>query len=139
MSERSDPFGELERALEEMTRGFGGTITDPFGGSAPVDVRDEGDRYVLLADLPGVDPGDIDLQVCDGRRVDVAASRDESTDVAADRFVTRERRRESVDRSVALPEAVDESATEASYDAGVLTVSLPKRDGGGRGTDIPVE
>lgn len=141
MDRTSDPFGDLERLFDRMSQQFGGLEHSLGSGSVPVDIREEDDKFVLRADLPGIDPADIDLQVSDGRRVDISAEREEA--VEADerdergRFVTQERTIETFERTVSLPEAVDESATEAAYENGVLTVTLPKRSVE-ESTDIPV-
>jgi len=146
MSDRGgDPFDEIERVFDRMSRQF---ASGPFGGGGvPVDLRDEGDRFVLEADLPGFDAADIDLQVSDGRRVAITAEHTAPTEEEEERgepgpgsgqYVVRERHHESASRTVTVPEAVDEAGAEATYDAGVLRVTLPKRRGDGEGTDIPV-
>ena len=133
MTGPTDPFDEMERLFDQLTE-FGSAV----GGDVPVDVIDEGDAFVVVADLPGYGTEDIDVQLQDDRRLTVAATRE--TDRAAEEgdYVRRERGRQRVDRSVTLPEPVDEAATEASYENGVLTVRLGKQAAGGEGTDIPV-
>jgi len=133
MPGRDDPFGDIERLFEQMSSQLGGV-----GRSVPVDVVDEGDRFVLRADLPGYDADEIDLQVADGRQVHLEASHSTESEAAGDTYVTRERRQERSSRSVTLPDAVDESSTKASYNNGVLEVVLPKRDAEAGGTDIEV-
>lgn len=135
MSDREDPFAEIERVFETMTEQFGSGVA----GDVAVDLVDEGDRFVLVADLPGYETGDIDLQVSDGRTVHVEASREATRADREGSYLRRERRGKTASRTVTLPEAVDESATEAAYENGVLTVRLPKRTAAGaEGTDIPV-
>lgn len=143
MSDRStDPFEDLEELFDRMSQQFG-SAPGPFGDAGvPMDLREEDDRFVLEADLPGFEADDIDLRVSEAQRVTVSANRDgereTTTEPDAVRYVTRERHHESVSRTVTLPERVDEEATEAAYDAGVLTVSLPKRGADEGGTSIPV-
>jgi len=132
MSDR-DPFSEIERAFDVL----GGQL-DVGTGSVPTDIVDEGDRFVVRADLPGFDGDDIDVQLVENQRLTVTASRDEERTSGDGRYVQRERRRQSASRTVRLPEAVAESETSATYDDGVLTVTLPKAAGSGEGTDIPV-
>lgn len=138
MTDRNDPFDDLERMFDVMSRQLGGGVGDPFGGDVPVDLRETGDGYVLVADLPGYDPAAIDLTISDGQRVSLSASRERETETADGQFITHERHHETVSRTITLPEPVDEDATEAAYDAGVLTVRLPKREADEGGTDIPV-
>ncbi len=132
MTGPTDPFDEMERLFDQLTE-FGGAV----GGDVPVDVRDEGDAFVVLADLPGYAVDDIDVQLAEDRRLTLAASR-ETDHTGEANYVRRERPRGGTTRTVTLPEAVDEDATEASYDDGVLRVRLGKRTAGDEGTDIPV-
>ena len=132
MSDR-DPLSELERAIDVLGDQFGVTA-----GTVPTDIVDDGDAFVVRADLPGFDSDDIDVQLVENQRLTVSASREEETAHEDGQFVQRERRRQSASRTLALPEAVTESETSATYEEGVLTVTLPKATGSDEGTDIPV-
>ncbi|MBP1923383.1 HSP20 family protein [Halorubrum alkaliphilum] len=126
---RSNPFDEIEQF-------FGRT---PFAGagrdlrSADVDVAEYDDEVVVMADLPGFDREDIDVRADDGR-ITIRAERDaeradDSTPdtVENGRYLRRERRHESVTRSVDLRHDLVEADATATYHNGVLTVTLPKR------------
>ena len=133
MSDR-DPFSELERAFDLLGEQF-----TPNVGTVPTDVVDEGDAFVVHADLPGFDGDDIDVQLVENRKLTVSATHDEEREASDGRYVQRERHQRSARRTVSLPEAVEESETAARYEDGVLTVTLPKvTDGADEGTDIPV-
>jgi len=133
MSDR-DPLGEIERAFDVLGDQFGVAI-----GSVPVDIVDEGDSFVVHADLPGYDSDDIDVQLVENRQLTISASRGEESELSDGSYVKRERRTQSTSRTVTLPDAVEESETAANYDHGVLTVTLPKRTTeSDDGTDIPV-
>ncbi|MHB9287260.1 Hsp20/alpha crystallin family protein [Halobacteriales archaeon Cl-PHB] len=134
MSRRSDPFQEIERMFDQLTE-FGGGMGQ---ASVPVDVVDEGDAYTVTMDLPGYTSEDIDVQLSDARHLQVSASSEQSEESEGANYVTRERHSQSMGRTVALPEPVDETGTEATYTNGVLTVTLPKQEATGGGTDIPV-
>jgi len=112
--------------LERMSKQVEGGVVGFELGSIQVDVRDEGDRYVVLADLPGFEAEDVDLRLS-GRRLEIDAEREDTVDVEDTDYVKRERTRTSAKRSVRLPEEVDENEVSASLDEGVLTVTLPKR------------
>ncbi|PSP84555.1 heat-shock protein [Halobacteriales archaeon QS_6_64_34] len=129
MSDR-DPLGEIERAFDVLGDQFG-----VAAGTVPTDVLDDGDSFVVRADLPGYDSDDIDVQLSEGRTLTISAEQTEESD---GNFVQRERRSQSLSRSVTLPAAVTESETTASYEDGVLTVTLPKATSDEGGTDIPV-
>jgi len=152
---RRDPFDEIEELLERMGREFeelGGTLdgTPPevpgFPGARDVDVDviEDDESITVVADLPGFDADDVDVELRDDALV-IAGSREESTELdvadegeseseddagdAADgvRYHRRERRLQSVSRRVPIPQPVEADAATASFDAGVLTVALPKR------------
>jgi len=133
MSEKPQPFEELDELIERMNRQFGelsrtfDTGVDPVVADISVDVADTGDEIVVIADLPGFRESDIDLRA-DEESVTVEATA-ETEPVDEDATYHREERRHgSVSRRVSLPEAVDAAAASASYTNGVLTVTLPKRD-----------
>jgi HSP20 family protein len=130
----SDPFGEIERAFDVLTDQFGATL-----GAVPTDVVEADDEFVVRMDLPGFDSEDIEVKLVEDRKLSVTADHSDSTDTVDGQYITRERRRQSLSRTVRLPAAVEDDAT-ASYDDGVLSVHLPKvvEDEDGDGTDIPV-
>lgn len=139
MSSRN-PFDDLERMIDRMTRQFEGF--EPTAGGVSVDVVDRGDEFVVSADLPGYDREDIDVELSE-TTLRVSAERDEESDeereTEAGEYLRRERTRRSTSRSVRLPERVDEDATSATYEAGVLRVTLPKLRTSDEGTNIPIE
>jgi HSP20 family protein len=133
MSQRPDPFDELERLFDDLTDfGTGGVR------ATPVDVVDEGDAFVVVVDLPGFSTDDIEVQLDNERTLAVRATHEDSERFAQGTYVRRERRQESVDRTVTLPGVVDPDRTEATFDDGVLTVRLETETGDGEGTNIEV-
>jgi HSP20 family protein len=133
MSERSDPFDDIEELFDQLTQ-FGADA----GGDVPVDVKDEGDAFVVVADLPGYDTDDIDVQLDDEYTLSITATRTDSATSSDGDYVRQERHTEQVGRTVTLPGAVDADATEAAHENGVLTVRLGKATGEDEGTDIEV-
>ncbi|AAV47683.1 small heat shock protein [Haloarcula marismortui ATCC 43049] len=134
MSDR-DPFSEIERAFDMLGEQFGVDM-----GAIPVDVLDKGDAFLVHADLPGYDSEDIDVQLVEDRKLTISATSSQERESTDGQYVQRERRQQSLSRSVRLPEAVDDGETTASYDSGVLTVRLAKvgHNEDDDGTDIPV-
>jgi HSP20 family protein len=130
-----DTFEELERLLELMSGQFG-TDFD----AVPVDVADEGDAFAVVADLPGFDRDDVDVTLTDDTTLHLSAEHTEERErVEPRRWVQRERQSRTISRTITLPERVEEGGSQASYDNGVLTVRLPKKDADPEGgTDIPV-
>jgi len=83
-----------------------------------VDVREEEDKYILEADLPGLNEKEIDVKTEKGLLTEEEKKGE---------YLIRERRSSSFSRSFRLPEDVDKEKIEASYRNGVLTLELPKR------------
>ena len=137
----SDPFDDVEKLFDRLSSQF--DQLDPVdlglgGGHVPVDLYDEGDAFSLVADLAGFDGDDIELTLPDERSVRISAERSVGTDRDDDGVYVRQERSESVARTVSLPEPVEEGETSASFEAGVLTVTLPKREPDEDSHSIPV-
>lgn len=89
----------------------------------PMDLYRDGDHYVLTADLPGIDPGSVDIDV-DGQLLTIRAER---TLAARDgvKWLTREREGASFLRQLNLGQGIDIDGITAGYDNGVLSVMIP--------------
>lgn len=112
-----DLFDEFERSVF----GENGRRLPAFS----TDIRDEGDHYLLEAELPGFRKEDIDLDVKDGF-LTISASRQESGETKQGGYLCRERRSGSFSRSFNL-DGIQEEGITASYNDGVLELTLPKR------------
>ena len=121
--EFDDLFGRMSRQFEEMSRQFDNTRS--FGRDMAVDLREEDDSFVAVIDLPGFEKEDIDLAVAENV-LTVEASRAESAEADDEHYLHRERRSEGVRRSIRLPAAVRADDASATYNNGVLSVTLPK-------------
>ena len=116
---RFDPFRELDRLAQQ-------TLGSPANGrwtGMPMDGYRHGDHYTLHFDLPGVDPGSIDLTV-EKNVLTVTAERRWQPEEGMDVLVA-ERPQGRVSRQLFLGDGLDSERIEASYDAGVLTVHIP--------------
>jgi HSP20 family protein len=133
-----NPFDDIERMFDRMSNRLEPFDEGAFQGSVAVDIEETDDAYVVTADLPGFDRDDIDVELAGDRLTLSATHTTEGSDEDEGRYLRRERRQQSVSRSVRLPEPVDEDATEAEYNNGVLTVTLPKEAEGDSGHDIPI-
>lgn len=144
MNRRYSPFEELDALFERMGRGFDvnagrGFDFDSGHRAFDADVRTDDESVVVSADLPGFDRENIHVSL-DDRTLTIRAERTTERDAENDDYVRRERRHDSVSRSLHLPVDVDEDGAEATYNNGVLTVSLPRMDDdGGHHIDIDVE
>ena len=131
MAGRPNPFRELDELIERMNRQFGelsgGFERQGMLSDVSVDVADQGDQLVVTADLPGFSGDDIDLRV-ERENLTISAEYESEESEETAQFHRQERRHESVRRQLSLPEAVDAENASASYNNGVLTVTLPKLD-----------
>jgi HSP20 family protein len=137
--DRQNPFEEIDRLFDRISSEFADFEPETgLGGSVAVDVADTGEAFEVTADVPGYTSDDIDVTLPDPRTVRIAASQETSTEGDDDhQYLRQERTRRSMSRTVPLPDRVRKDAAEASYDNGVLTITLPKQEAG-EGTDIPV-
>ncbi len=113
-----DPLRDLER--------FANTFLDGARRGPrqmPMDLYRDGDHYVLTADLPGIDPGSVDIDV-DGQLLTIRAER--TLPVGEDvQWITRERSAGSFLRQLSLGQGLDTEKISAGYHNGVLSVTIP--------------
>jgi HSP20 family protein len=117
---RFDPFRELDRLTENVwnTNSRRATAT-----AMPIDAYRSGDRFLVHFDLPGVDPSTVELTV-EKNVLTVRAERSPNWDADAE-LIVAERPQGAFTRQLFLAETLDTGRVEATYDAGVLTVSIP--------------
>ncbi|MFL6130584.1 MAG: Hsp20/alpha crystallin family protein [Mycobacteriales bacterium] len=114
---RFDPFRDFDRLTEQLL-GDGRTARP-----MPMDVYRSGEHYVLRFDVPGIDPGTVDLSVEDNV-LTVRASRPAGTDEGVE-FLVAERPTGEFSRQLVLGNGLDLGGIAATYDTGVLTVTIP--------------
>lgn len=124
----ADPFTELRRLQEEMDRLMGGLGVSgrlgPAAGFPAVNIYGGADGIAVVAELPGVEKDDLDVQV-HRDTLTLRGSRKPAADKEAS-FHRRERRAGSFTRTIQLPFAVDPARVEAHLENGVLRLSLPR-------------
>lgn len=116
MSMSFDPFSEFDRLASALN-----ARTAPK--AMPVDLYRDHDGYVLNADLPGIDPGSVDVDI-DGQLLTIRAQRT-AGDADGVKWISQERPHGSYLRQFNVGEGVDTSRISASYDNGVLSVIIP--------------
>src|SRR3954447_14630027 len=89
----------------------------------PMDLYRLGDHYVVHADLPGIDPGSVDVHVDNGT-LTIRAERSGRTEQDV-QWLTNERFVGTFQRQLSLGEGIDTEAISATYDNGVLSVTIP--------------
>ena len=91
-----------------------------------IDVRDTEKDYVIEADLPGVGRNEISINV-ENKMLSISVNHEENKNEEKGSFIHRERRQNSMSRSIRLADA-NLSDVKARLDNGVLTVTAPKQD-----------
>ena len=116
---RFDPFGDAVTRDIFATQAGSGRVPRFM----PMDLYKVDDHYVLSADLPGVDPGSIDVDV-DRGTLTLTARRTvpESSGV---QWISSERFAGTFRRQISLGDGVDTEGISASYDNGVLSITIP--------------
>jgi HSP20 family protein len=107
------------------TLGENGSVTSAWVPAVDVVENKEGVR--ILVELPGVKPEDVKLSVENGV-LTIRGEKRSAYEEKTDRMHRYERQYGSFERTFALPSSVDVERIEARYDAGVLTVELPKAE-----------
>jgi HSP20 family protein len=126
---RWEPFREIASVQSELSRLMNGlfeSTPSPTQAWVPtVDVWETEDALHYAFDLPGVPKDKIAIEVEDGA-LTVTATREREQTVDGDRYARFERRYGTFSRSVGLPQGVADDAIKASYEHGVLEVTVPK-------------
>ena len=119
--------------FDDLTNDFFRPLFDGFGMMRPeqamkVDVKDEDDRFILEADMPGVSKDNLKVEVANGV-LTIAAGYDEKKEEKGedDKYVYRERRCGSMRRSFNV-EGIREDDITAEFKDGVLKLTLPKQE-----------
>jgi HSP20 family protein len=143
----SDPFAFAQAMSQEMDRlfdTFGGTTQGgrslSTGGSGrslhqqgsrgqsywapPMEVLQRGNDMIVRADLPGISPDEVQIEVEDGV-LTISGERRNTNEDRQEGFYRSERSYGTFSRSIALPEGIDEDQVNARYEHGVLEVTVP--------------
>jgi HSP20 family protein len=130
-----EPFTTIRRLQDEMNRAFGGAAMAPDDSSTSavsawvpaVDVHEHDDRFVITADVPGVDPNAIEVTMEKGVLTISGERKGEKTEESGASARRVERIYGSFFRRFTLPDSADEEAIEAHSSNGVLEIAIPKK------------
>ena len=112
-----DPFRELDRVAANLLDARQGPRL------MPIDLYRDGDHYILNADLPGIDPGSVDVDV-DGQLLTIRAERTPRSQEGV-KWLAHERPSGSFLRQLNLGDGIATEQISATYDNGVLSVMIP--------------
>jgi HSP20 family protein len=132
---RWEPFQDLPAPQKEFNRFIRETFPRLFGGgepstriwAPPVDIYETDTALVLKADLPGVDPKDVDIRVENGVLY-LKGERKFEKEVKEENYHRVERSYGAFTRSFSLPSSIDTEHVKAEYKDGQLTLTMPKRE-----------
>lgn len=119
---RFDPFSDFDALTRSLLSGQTGSDRSPR--FMPMDLYKVDDHYVLLADLPGVDPGTVDVNVDNGT-LTLTAHRTAQPEGNSVQWLANERFYGTYRRQLSLGEGIDATKISATYNNGVLSVTIP--------------
>ncbi len=137
---RLDPFLDIDDMFERLNK----SMMRPFiregmdiGPQIKMDVKEADGKYLVHADIPGVNKDDIHVTV-DGNRVSISAEmKQEKEAKEGERVIRCERSYGMASRTFTLADEVDEGQIQAKYNNGVLELTLPKKPGSAK-KEIPI-
>jgi len=121
-----DLFRDLRSVEDEFDRIAGRAFSRDTWVPA-LDVRESQDRFDVTVDLPGLEPDDVNVTFEDGM-LSISGKREFSAEDRGDTWHRIERSFGTFARSMRLPQTADAERIEATFDKGVLTVSVPKTE-----------
>ena len=130
-----DPLSTIRRLQDEMNRAFGSALTASEDSSSSavshwmpaVDVHEESDRYVIIADVPGVEPAAIDVTMENGVLTISGERRAEKREGNGGTARRVERVYGTFYRRFSLPDSADAEGVQAKSANGVLEITIPKK------------
>ena len=142
---RYEPWGMLRQMRKEMDDLFNRGYLDTgqlAAGSAnwvpAVDVKEEDDRFVIHADIPGVSPNDIKVKI-ENRVLTIQGEKKHERSESDKNFRRIERSSGSFFRQFTLPESADSDKISAKSNNGVLVLVIPKSNNTSSSREVMVE
>ena len=132
---RHDPWYFLNEMRDQLNKAYGGAgegdsndhssvVTSQWRPA--VDIKEEDTRFVLVADIPGVEPKDVEITMEDGV-LSVKGERETEKKETGEGYSRSERVRGKFYRRFSLPDTADPDGIEAHGEHGVVTVLIPKK------------
>jgi HSP20 family protein len=124
------PFAQLRRDLDRLWQqandnGWAASMWEDDGGSVRIDVAETDKEIQVIADIPGIDPKDVDITLANNVLTIRGEKKSERDEKKAD-FHLVERRFGAFTRKIAVPQGCDHAQVKAEYANGVLTIRVPK-------------
>ena len=131
-----EPFREVVGIRDARDRFFVNGFTRPYRplpafwgeGNLRLDAYHTPDSLVIQAAIPGVKPDEVDVTVIGNTLTIKGEAQSEEGEVKERSYLMRERRYGAVSRTVTLPRGLKTDEIEATYNEGVLTLTIPKAE-----------
>jgi HSP20 family protein len=133
---RWEPFRDLVSTQDRFNQLFDDTFARAFGDqqevsprawTPPVDTYETSDSLVLKAELPGINPEDVEICVEDSTLY-LKGERKFEKEVKEENLYRVERSYGTFTRSFSVPNTIDADKVKAEYENGILTLTMPKRE-----------
>jgi len=132
---RWQPFNELISLRQTMDRLFEDSFVTPSrflstfgpGGTTPIDMYHTANEVVVKATLPGIKPEEVDITIT-GDTLTLKGETKSEEEIKQEEYLYQEHRFGTFSRSVTLPGGLDSDKTEASFENGILTLTIPKSE-----------
>lgn len=132
------PWQALQQLREQMDGILGSMFTGgPGEWSPPIDLEERDNELVLTAELPGLNPEDIDVEI-EGNTLTLRGEKRAEKEQQEGEHHYYERQYGTFVRRLSLPESVDSDRATARFDNGILRITLPRR-AGTRGKRLRIE
>jgi HSP20 family protein len=139
---RMGPFSLMRRMAEEMNHVFGeggfGRGESARAWTPAIEVSEKDGRFVVRADLPGIDPNDVKLEVTDNAIIIEGERKSEQEQTKEGVHIT-ERQYGRFYRSIPLPEGAKTEEAKARFENGVLEVTVPEQEQKSKRRQVQIE
>ncbi|MFA5072574.1 MAG: Hsp20/alpha crystallin family protein [Nitrospirota bacterium] len=115
------------RAFDRLHRTTSGVLSQSTSDFPAINVWADGDNHVLTAELPGIEPKDVEISIA-GRSVTIRGIRKTDEPCEGECVHRQERWEGKFTRSIELPHVIDQNKVEAIFSKGVLQVVLPRAE-----------
>jgi len=124
-----EEFNRMQRELDRLSDSFSrGVLREEFAGVFPlVNVMEDGERYFIRAELPGIKADEIDISVT-SNSISISGERKIAIEGEGAKYHRRERESGKFSRVLTLPGQINTAKVEAKSIDGILNVVLPKAD-----------
>jgi len=131
---RWDPFREMMTLRNAMDRMFEDSMVRRYQdasesgeGYLPLDVYQTENDFVVRASMPGVKPEEVDISLT-GDTLTIKGEHKEEQEIKEQNYARKEIRHGSFNRSIVMPTQIQSDKVEATFDNGILTLTLPKAE-----------